>query len=145
MLINLLSKDDGWTFIETIIGIAIVLLLSTGVGVVAVKQMSKANVAATKSQIANFKLALEIYRQDCKQYPTSEQGLDSLWKKPIFSPIPENWDGPYIDKQTPKDPWETSYIYSIPGINGLPFTITSLGADKTTGGTVLNQDINSYD
>ena len=63
MLIKLwikkLKQDDGWTFIETIIGIAIVLLLTTGVGVVAVKQMGKAQVTAATSQIGNFKLALE--------------------------------------------------------------------------------------
>lgn len=145
MIFKIVKNEDGWTFIETIIGIAIVLLLSTGVGVVAVKQMSKANVAATKSQIGNFKLALEIYRQDCKRYPTMEQGLNALWEKPVLSPVPKNWDGPYIDKKTPLDPWDSEYEYSIPGENGLPFTISSLGADGTPGGTNLNSDINSYE
>lgn len=145
MLIKILKGDDGWTFIETIIGIAIVLLLSTGVGVVAVKQMSKANTAAARSQIGNFKLALELYRQDCKNYPSAEQGLNSLWEKPILSPVPEYWDGPYIDKKTPKDPWDNEYQYDIPGNNGLPFTISSLGADGSPGGLDLDSDINSYD
>lgn len=140
MLLQVLRSDDGWTFIETIIGIAIVLLLTTGVGVVAVKQLGRANVTAAKSQIGNFKLALEMYNQDCRQYPTRDQGLNALWKKPVLSPSPANWDGPYVDKKIPYDPWGKEYIYAIPGDNGLPFTISSLGADNTPGG-----DINSYD
>lgn len=145
MNLNILKEDDGWTFIETIIGIAIVLLLTTGVGVVAVKQMGKANVTAATSQIGNFKLALEMYRQDCKRYPTEEQGLNSLWEKPILSPSPKNWDGPYIDKKLPLDPWDYEYIYKTPGENGLPFTISSLGADSSLGGSDLNSDIHSYE
>lgn len=145
MLFKLLKQDEGWTFIETIIGIAIVLLLSSGVGVVAVKQMSKANIAASKSQISNFKLALELYRQDNNRYPTSEQGLPSLWEKPILNPLPTNWNGPYIDKKTPLDPWNNEYEYNIPGENGLPFTISSLGADGTPGGTDQDMDIKSYE
>ena len=145
MIFKKLKEDDGWTFIETIIGIAIVLLLSTGVGVVAVKQLSKANVAAARSQIGNFKLALEIYRQDCKVYPSYEQGLNALWEKPILSPSPNSWEGPYIDKKVPLDPWNNEYKYNIPGENGLPFSITSYGADGINGGTGINLDINSYD
>lgn len=144
-VLHYLKNDDGWTFIETVIGIAIVLLLTSGVGVVAVKQLQRANITAAVSQIGNFKLALEMYQQDCKRYPTNEQGLNALWEKPIFSPVPDNWDGPYIDKKLPKDPWGTEYIYSSPGENGLPFTITSRGADSAVGGEKENRDINSYD
>lgn len=144
-LIKSLKNDDGWTFIEVIIGIAIVLLLSAGVGVVAVKNLEKANVTAAKSQIGDFKLALEIYRQDCKRYPTKEQGLNSLWEKPVLTPVPANWDGPYIDKKLPLDPWDNEYVYSVPGENGLPFSISSLGADGVPGGVDLDADIHSYE
>ncbi len=139
------KKDDGWTFIETIIGVAIVLLLSAGVGVVAVKNLDKANVTSAKSQIGDFKLALEIYRQDCKRYPSREQGLEALWNKPVLSPVPSKWDGPYIDKILPSDPWDNPYIYSVPGENGLPFSISSYGADGVSGGTELDSDIHSYE
>ena len=144
-LVKHFSKNEGWTFIETIIGIAIVLLLSSGVGAVAIKNLDKASVTVAKSQIGDFKLALEMYRYDCNRYPTTEQGLDALWKKPHFSPVPLNWDGPYIDKNVPKDPWNSSYVYKAPGENGLPFTISSLGGDSLTGGTGKNRDIHSYD
>ena len=145
MLYKFFKQDEGWTFIETIIGIAIVLLLSAGVGVVAVKNLEKANVTAAKSQIGDFKLALEMYRQDCKRYPTMEQGLEALWEKPILSPVPVNWNGPYIDKMLPLDPWDGEYIYSVPGENGLPFSISSYGADGVPGGENLDRDIHSYE
>lgn len=145
MLYKFFKKDDGWTFIETIIGIAIVLLLSAGVGVVAVKNLEKAHITAAKSQIGDFKLALEMYRQDCKRYPTIEQGLEALWNKPVLSPVPSHWDGPYIDKKLPLDPWDGEYIYSVPGENGLPFTIISNGADGVPGGLDLDMDIKSYE
>lgn len=144
-LIDLLKKDDGWTFVETIISIAIVLILSAGVGVVATKQLDKANVAAAKSQIGNLKLALEMYKQDCNRYPSEEQGLYALWEKPVLSPVPSNWDGPYLDKKLPIDPWDNEYIYSVPGENGLPFSITSLGSDGRVGGEGLDMDLHSYD
>ena len=86
-----------------------------------------------------------MYNQDCKIYPSKEQGLEALWEKPILSPSPQNWDGPYTDKIIPLDPWDNEYIYSIPGDNGLPFTITSLGADGSVGGTGLNKDLYSYE
>ena len=136
MIYRIIKEDDGWTFIETIIGIAIVLLLSAGVGVVAVKNLERANSTAAKSQIGDFKLAIEMYRQDCKRYPTEEQGLNALWEKPALSPVPTGWNGPYIDKRVPNDPWDGEYTYSVPGENGLPFTITAHGPDG---------DINSYE
>lgn len=144
-LIKILKNDDGWTFIETIIGIAIVLILSAGVGVMAMKQLDKANVTAAKSQLGNFQLALEMYKLDCKQYPTVEQGLEALREKPILSPVPKGWDGPYLAKKLPLDPWKNPYEYSVPGENGLPYTITSLGADGQVGGEGQDMDLHSYD
>jgi len=145
MIKKFFKEEDGWTFIETIIGIAIVLLLTTGVGVVAIKQLDSANVTAAKSQIGNFKLALEIYRQDCKNYPTQDQGLEALYEKPTLSPVPVNWNGPYTDKKIPMDPWDEPYIYQVPGENSLPYTIKSLGADSRPGGENSNRDILSYE
>lgn len=144
-LIRILKKDDGWTFIEVIIGVAIVMLLSAGVGVVAVKHLDGAKQTSAKSQIGSFKLALEMYRQDCDRYPTNEQGLEALWEKPVLSPVSEGWDGAYIEKKLPLDPWKNPYVYSVPGENGLPFTISSLGADGVPGGTGLDSDIHSYE
>lgn len=144
MLKKILKDDRGWTFIETIIGMAIVLILSAGVGVVAFKNLDKANVTAAKSQIGDLKLALELYRQDCSRYPTVEQGLESLWTKPIMNPVPSGWNGPYIDKELPSDPWDNDYIYTVPGENGLAFSISSYGADGTPGGEGNDSDIHSW-
>lgn len=144
-IIKLLKQDEGFSFIEVVIAVGIVMLLSAGVGVVAVKQLDKAKQTTAKSQIGSFKLALETYRQDCGRYPTSEQGLEALWSKPVLSPVSDNWDGAYIEKKLPQDPWDKPYIYSVPGENGLPFTISSLGADGVAGGTKMDSDIHSYE
>lgn len=140
-----LKKDDGWTFIEVMIGVGIVMMLTAGVGIVAMKQYDGAKVTAAKSQIGSFVLALEIYRQDCDRYPTNEQGLEALWEKPVLSPVSENWNGAYIGKKLPLDPWKREYIYKVPGENGLPYTITSLGADGVPGGEGTDKDIHSYE
>lgn len=143
-IIKELKKDEGWSFLETIIVLGIVAVLSGGVAISAIKQLDKASITAANSQIGDFKLALEIYRQDCKNYPTPEQGLKALWEKPILSPVPNGWNGPYIDKELPLDPWDNEYIYSVPGENGLPFTISSLGADGSPGGEGKDSDIYSH-
>lgn len=104
-LIKILKNDVGWTFIETIIGIAIVLILSAGVGIMAMKQLDKTNVTAAISQMDNFNLALYMYKIDCNGYSSQEKGLEALVEKPILSPVPNGWAGPYLDKRLPLDPW----------------------------------------
>lgn len=135
-LFIIIKNEDGWTFIETIIVIGIVLILSAGVGVMASKQLDRAKIAAVKSQMSNFRIALEMYNQDCNRYPTEEQGLEALQNRPLLHPVSKGWDGPYLDKELPLDPWDETYIYSNPGENGLPYSITSTGS---------GEEINSYD
>lgn len=138
------KQDEGFTFIETIVVIAIILILSAGVGFSVIKYIGYAKTAACRNQIETFKLALQSYYLECGAYPTDGQGLNALWEKPILSPVPVGWDGPYIDKELPKDPWEHSYVYKAPGEKGLPFTITSYGADGLEGGEKSNADIFSW-
>lgn len=144
-LVKSFKNDEGWTFVELIIGIAIVLLLAGGVGVYAVKYLDKASVTTAINDIEGLNLALELYRQDCKRYPTQEQGLDALWEKPVLSPVPSKWNGPYLSKKLPLDPWDNDYVYSVPGDNGLPFKVISLGRDGTVGGVGLDADIDPQD
>jgi general secretion pathway protein G len=137
-------NDDGWTFMETLIVIAIVLILTSTVGYMAIQYLDRARIAAARSQIDSFSLALESYYIDCGRYPTSEQGLESLWKKPTVEPSGDNWTGPYIYKKVPNDPWGNPYEYTIPGAEGLPFSIRSLGADGREGGEGKDADITSW-
>jgi len=140
-----LKKDKGFTFIETIVTITIILILSAAVGFSAIKYVEKARIAACRNQIETFRLALQSYLLDCGQFPTEAQSLQALWEKPILSPIPSSWNGPYVDRQIPKDPWGNDFVYKNPGEKNLPFTITSYGADGKAGGEEANAEIHSWD
>ncbi len=138
------KHSEGWSFVETLIVMAIVLILTAAVGFSAIKQIEKARVVTAKSQIETFSLALDSYYMDVGAYPTSEQGLDALFTKPV-SLSNNNWDGPYITKAVPKDPWGNDYHYVIPGENGLPYGISSLGKDGMEGGEGKDADIKSWE
>jgi general secretion pathway protein G len=141
----ILKEDEGFTFIETIITITIILILSAAVGFSAVKYVEKARIAACRNQIETFRLALQSYFLDCGQYPTEAQNLEALWEKPILSPVPASWSGPYVERRIPKDPWGNDYVFRNPGEYSLPFTIMSYGADGKTGGEGANAEIHSWD
>ncbi|MDR1748228.1 MAG: type II secretion system major pseudopilin GspG [Spirochaetaceae bacterium] len=140
-----ISGDDGWTFMETLIVIAIVLVLTASVGFMAVNSLERARRAAAHAQIDSFAVALEAYYIDSGFYPTAEQGLDALRTKPLIEPVSPSWNGPYLYKAVPRDPWGNPYIYTIPGIDGNPYGIKSFGRDKKEGGEDVDADISSWE
>ena len=140
-----IKTDKGFTFIETIVTISIILILSAAVGFSALKYIDRARIAACRNQIETFRLALQSYLLDCGQFPTEAQGLQALWEKPALSPVPARWDGPYVDRQIPKDPWGSNYVYKNPGDKNLPFTVMSYGADGKIGGEGMDAEIYSWD
>ncbi len=139
------EREAGWTFMETLIVIAVILVLTASVGFMAVCSLEKARVASAKSQIDSFCIALEAYYIDCGTYPTKEQGLSALRKKPSVEPVSQNWSGPYLYKEAPKDPWGNEYEYSRPGQDGNPYGVRSFGADGREGGEGVNADICSWE
>jgi len=142
------DRDDpegGWTFIETIVVIGIILILTSSVGFMAFRYLEKAKTVSARSQIETFALALDAYYLDCGRYPSAEQGLSALWEKPVLEPAPAAWNGPYLNKKIPADPWGGSYEYTAPGQNGLPFGIRSLGADGREGGEGNDADVASWE
>lgn len=136
-------NEDGWTFLETLIVIAVILILTATVGFMAVSNLSKARKAAAASQIDSFTLAVEAFFIDCGRYPTEDEGLAALRKKPETAP--ESWNGPYLFKNPPKDPWGNAYEYFVPGADGSPYGIRCLGADGSEGGENENADITSWE
>lgn len=142
---NLIYNDEGWTFMETLIVIAVVLVLSASVGFVAVNSLDNARRASAQSQIDSFCIALEAYYIDCGSYPTEEQELRALRTKPVIEPVSTRWNGPYLNKDIPEDPWGNPYIYIIPGRDGDHYGIISYGADGTEGGEEKNADITSWE
>jgi general secretion pathway protein G len=136
-------SEEGWTFIETLIVIGIVLILTSSVGFMAVKYLDRAKAVTARSQIETFNLALDAYFFDCGQYPSEAQGLAALWENPISGPAA--WKGPYINKPLPRDPWDNDYEYLIPGFFDMPYGIRSLGGDGQEGGSGNDADICSWE
>lgn len=131
---------DGWTFIETLIVMCIVMILSATVGVSSIRQIDKARVVSAKTMVSALSGAMDSMYFDLGYYPDSTDGLNLLWINVIGA---DNWNGPYITKPVPKDPWGNDYILKVPGTNGLPFEIISYGKDGKEGGDGLEKDISS--
>ena len=126
-------SDGGWTFVETLIVIGIILILTSTVGFMAFRYVDKARLVAARNQVEELSMALHSYYLDCKQYPTPQQGLDALWEKPALEPVPVGWEGPYLTRKIQDDPWGHPYKYALPGPNGLPFGVASFGPSGVEG------------
>jgi general secretion pathway protein G len=140
-------NKKGFTFIEVMVVVMILGILATFIVPKIIGKPDEARVAKAKSEIKSIESALKMYRMDNSNYPTTEQGLDALFKKTDIEPIPRNWKkGGYIEAtETPKDPWGNYYIYRSPGENDRDYEIISLGADGKEGGEGVNADIKSYE
>lgn len=137
---NRLKTLKGWTFVETLVVIGIVLILTSSVGFMAFKYLDQAKQATARSQIETFAMSVNSYRLDTGVFPRQEEGLAALWSKPAGT---DTWNGPYLAKAVPQDPWGRDYVYRVPGPNGLPFEILSLGADGQEGGSGQDADVSS--
>lgn len=130
----------GFTLLELLVVVAIIGLL---VGYVAPRyfgQIGKSEVTTAKAQIDALDKALDQYRLDTGRYPTTELGLNALIQRPQDEP---KWNGPYLKKAVPLDPWGKAYVYRAPGETG-DFDILSLGKDGQPGGTGENADISNH-
>jgi general secretion pathway protein G len=135
------STSGGFTLVELLVVMIIIGLLAALVGPRFIRQEEKAKIKAAKAQIELLGTALDTFRLDVGRYPTTEEGLESLRTKPGGL---ERWDGPYLKKDVPLDPWSKGYAYRSPGEHG-PFDIVSYGADGTPGGEGDNRDITSWE
>ena len=134
------QNRSGFTLIEVLIVMIIIGLLAALVGPKMFGKVGKSRQKAAKSQISLFETALDTYRLDVGKYPTTEEGLNALRVKPVDS---EKWDGPYLPKNIPLDPWSHPYEYKSPGEHG-DCDIISFGADGNPGGEKEDQDIESW-
>jgi general secretion pathway protein G len=109
------------------------------------RQQEKGKRTVATNDIDNLGLALDIYASQNGTYPSTEQGLRSLWEKPIIAPVPSKWQGPYLDKPILKDPWDNNYIYIYPGKHDKhDYDLVSYGKDGSYGGKGDNEDINNW-
>ena len=134
------DREAGFTLIEIMVASIVLLILISAAGFVVTRNVGKARKVSAKNQIEIYKMALNSYFLDCGVYPSEEQGLDALWERPVLEPVPNGWEGPYIDKPVPKDPWNNPYEYANPGLHGLPFGVRSLGADGAEGGEAQDRE-----
>ena len=125
---------------ELLIVLVIIGLLAAAVGPTLYKRVKQAKQVAAKDQIQSFATALDNYFIDVGEYPRNHQGLLALRNNLSGN---KNWDGPYMNKEIPLDPWNNAYIYASPGRSG-GYEIISYGADGVEGGENENQDITSW-
>jgi general secretion pathway protein G len=130
----------GFTLLELLVVIVIIGLLAAYVGPKYFAQLGKSEVTIAKAQIEAFEKSLDTYRLDVGRYPTTEEGLAALLVAPATAGA--KWNGPYLKKSVPPDPWGQPYQYKAPGTKG-EFEITSLGRNGVVGGEGEDADISS--
>ncbi len=135
------GRPRGFTLIELMVVLVIIGVLGALIVPNLIDRADDARVTAAKTDVNNLMQALKLYKLDNQRYPSAEQGLEALAKRPTVGTVPPNWK-PYVDK-LPTDPWGRAYLYTNPGVKG-EIDVFSLGADGQPGGEGKNADIGSW-
>jgi general secretion pathway protein G len=133
--------EPAFTLIELLVVIAILGLIASLVGPQVMKQFAGAKSDTARLQIADLSAGLDLFYIDLGRYPTTEEGLAALTSAPGGL---SEWNGPYLKKSIPNDPWGRPYDYRSSGDSG-PVEVVSLGADRQPGGSGDDADITSLD
>lgn len=131
--------ERGFTLIELLVVMVILGLLVALVGPKLFGHLGKSKLKAAKAQIELLGTAVDSFRIDMDRYPTTEEGISALRVNPGL----DKWDGPYLRKEIPTDPWGREYLYVSPGQHD-DFDLMSYGADGALGGEGENQDVVSW-
>ena len=130
----------GFTLVELLVVMAIIALLAALVGPKLFPKLGKGKQSAAKAQIELIGQALDQLRLDVGRYPTTQEGLNSLQVNPGM----DNWEGPYLKKALPPDPWGKPYNYQCPGTHG-EYDLFSYGRDGNPGGDGEDKDVTSWE
>lgn len=133
--------STGFTLLELLVVLVIIGLLAGYVGPRFFAQIGKSETKTAQAQITAIGKALDAYRIDMGQYPSTEQGLQALSNQPSGLNS-SRWSGPYLQKAAPVDPWGRAYVYKSPGSNG-DYDLFTLGKDGSVGGANESQDIHN--
>ena len=127
----------GFTLIELLVVLVILTLLAGLVGPKVLDQLGGAKAKTARVQIGELEQAADLFKLDVGRYPTDAEGLRSRTERPATA---RGWNGPYLKKGLPEDPWGNVYQYKFPGRGGNP-DIFTYGADGRPGGDGENADI----
>jgi general secretion pathway protein G len=134
------EKESGITLIELLVVMVIIAMFATIVGQRLFRNVEKARQTTAKAQINELESVLDAFKLDVGRYPTTEEGLQSLRARPGNT---DRWDGPYLKKDVPLDPWQRPYVYRFPGQHG-DYDLYSLGADGQEGGDGESTDVTNW-
>lgn len=135
------TQIRGFTLLELLVVIAIIGMLAAYVGPKYFAQLGKSERGAAKAQIEGLGKALDNYRLDVGRYPSTSEGLRALVAKPADA---SKWNGPYLQKGLPNDPWGRAYVYRFPGTEGADYDIVSNGKSGAAGGSGDDAPINNH-
>ena len=124
-------RHRGFTLMEVLLVLAILVILGSFVTVGYIRLQKNANIDAAKSQITMLEDAVQHYSLAVGTVPTTQQGLEALRAAPADLKNPAKWSGPYLEKELPLDPWGGQYQYEQ--LNAEEFRIWSNGPDGTSG------------
>lgn len=130
----------GFTLLELLVVLVVLGLLASLVAPKYFKQLGKSEAKTARAQIEGIAKAVDLYRLDTGKFPSSEQGLGVLTARPTNE---AKWNGPYLQKEVPLDPWGRPYVYKSPGEHG-DYDIASLGKDGAPGGEDENADLGNW-
>ena len=135
------ARARGFTLLEMLVVLAIIGLIAGLVGPRLFRKVDQSRITAATIQIKQLRGAVENLRLDIGRYPTVQEGLALLNKAPADPALASRWRGPYLEETVPLDPWSKPYQYALPGRDGQPFALYSLGADGQPGGEGDAQDL----
>ena len=135
-------NQSGFTLIEFLVVVVIIGILGAVIVPNLLGRPDQARITAAQSDLRSLANALDIYRLDNYQYPSTDQGLEALVSRPSGFPEPKNYNPDGYIKKLPTDPWGSPYVYERAAEG---FTLFSLGADGSEGGEGLNADIRFED
>lgn len=133
------GERRGFTLLELLVVVVIIGLLVAYVGPKYFGQIGKSETVAARAQIEAFEKALDTFRLDVGRYPSADEGLAALTMRPDSAG--NAWNGPYLKKGIPPDPWGRPYSYRAPGTRGNDYDIISLGKDGQPGGSAERADV----
>jgi general secretion pathway protein G len=125
----------GFTLMEMLVVLAIIAAVAGLLGPKLLGTIDKQSPKLAETQVKMLRGAVESFRLEVGRYPTAQEGLAALVTKPADPAIATRWRGPYLDGDAvPLDPWKNPYQFAVPGANGQPFALYSMGADGKRGG-----------